>query len=128
MNKFHHSVYRKAHRSFRINAPLHRNGCTVYFRMSAPFGRNLQSVGASGSWCFWIDLYSQLSGQFHQICQGGSHLVSGIPGSALWHQIKRWFFDSQLSDGEKGQLSVPVLRAFDDSGIFVYGKRIQNTS
>ena len=44
MNKFHHSVYRKAHRSFRINAPLHRNGCTVYFRMSAPFGRNLQQL------------------------------------------------------------------------------------
>ena len=86
------------------------------------------SVGASGSWYFGIDLYSQLSGQFHQICQGGSQLVSGIPGSALWHQIKRCFFDSQLSDGEKRQLSVPVLRAFDDSGIFVYGKRIQNTS
>lgn len=67
-------------------------------------------------------------GQFYQICQRGSHLVSGIPGSALWHQIKRCFFDSQLSDGEKRQLSVPVLRAFDDSGIFVYGKRIQNTS
>lgn len=86
------------------------------------------SVGASGSWCFGIDLYSQLSGQLHQICQGGSHLVSGIPGSAIWYQIKRWLSDSQLSDGEKRQLSVPVLRAFDDSGIFVYGKRIQNTS
>lgn len=86
------------------------------------------SVGASGSWCFRIDLYSQLSGQLHQICQGGSHLVSGIPGSAIWYQIKRWIFDSQLSDGEKRQLSVPVLRAFDDSGICVYGKRIQNTS
>lgn len=86
------------------------------------------SVGASGSWCFGIALYSQLSGQLHQICQGGSHLVSGIPGSAIWYQIKRWIFDSQLSDGEKRQLSVPVLRAFDDSGIFVYGKRIQNTS
>ena len=44
MNKLHHSVYRKAHRSFRINAPSHRNSCTVYFRMSAPFGWNLQSI------------------------------------------------------------------------------------
>lgn len=42
MNKLHHSVYRKAHRSFRINAPLHRNSCTVYFRIDAPFDRNLQ--------------------------------------------------------------------------------------
>ena len=35
-------VLKKAHRSFRINAPLHRNSFTVYFRMSAPFDRNLQ--------------------------------------------------------------------------------------
>ena len=45
MNKLHHSVYRKAHRSFRISAPLHRNSYTVYFGMGAPFDRNLQRMG-----------------------------------------------------------------------------------